>query len=142
MTLGRNRRSFAAELGSIHASRSWCRQLIDEPPWCRERAPDIELCVTELVTNAISYGTGDRLGVEVVSPDESSLELTVQSTGPFIGEFSWPPELAAQTDITGRGLFLAHAVSDELTRDLEPGSVTFTARFIDPSTEPGLDGAP
>ena len=129
VTTHRHRRSFDAHVESIGVSRRWCRSLLAAEGWMTRRANEIELCATELVTNAIAHGVGDRVVVRLRHEVGRQLELDVSSLGAYHGSPTWPPEHVPPSQTDGRGLLLAYAVSDEMELRCRPASVSVVARF-------------
>lgn len=97
------------------AVRAICRAL----PGGARAASDVELCVVEAVNNAIehSYGglRGQRVDVHFIACD-GWVEIEVVDHGRGFGD-SGPPCLVAPDvlDEGGRGLYIMHALMDEVT---------------------------
>lgn len=100
---------FDAQPESVSQARAFAAQALDG--WgLRARAEDIRLCVSELATNAVVHGTapGHRFLVKLDS-DDDVVRLEVHDSHrrqPAVRE-------PAATDISGRGLQLVAALSDE-----------------------------
>lgn len=90
-----------------------------------DRAADVELCVSELLTNALEHGwsparlrsdrVGDSFVVTVVNRSDRLPQPATQAV---------PHELA-----TGRGLQIVQRVADGLAIHTEHGDVVVTCRF-------------
>lgn len=98
------------------------------------RLEDVELLVSELVTNAILYGSPPA-GVEacvVVELEETAegLLVRVRNNGS-----EWKPEAADPTDLTesGRGLLLVGELAESWGHEIGQGgtSVYFVFRYLD-----------
>lgn len=92
-----------------------------------ERAHDVELVVSELVTNALEYGgdgfidadfTVDESGRFVVRVASSARELPVA-----------PDRLVGVAEASGRGLHIVEVLSDDLSITAVDGRVDVVARF-------------
>ncbi|MEV7421646.1 MULTISPECIES: ATP-binding protein [unclassified Streptomyces] len=101
-----------SEPQSVHAAREWAREFIGSrlPTASGERAADIELVVSELVTNAIRYGSepGDSvLAVLAVLPALVRVEVH--------DPVRRRPRFRAATSgqcVRGRGLFIVAALAE------------------------------
>jgi anti-sigma regulatory factor (Ser/Thr protein kinase) len=87
---------------------------------------DLELAVSELVTNAIEHGDHHDVSVEL-NLEGSLLSMSVTSRG-NVGDLAptaaW--ELAGAESVTGRGLGIVRAVVDQIdvTRDSDRVTIT------------------
>lgn len=97
-------------------------------------ADDMQLMVSELVSNAIEHGAPDQVAVElIVTADE--VVLSVQSSG--LAEQLPPTDLwtvASAADLSGRGLGIVRDLSDSVQVQLDENSLTVTVhRRLTPS---------
>lgn len=115
----RNRREIAAVRRRVrHASR---RVSADEA-WL----DSIVLAVSEVVTNAIEYGS-DGIVEVVVDVDDHTVQVDVsaESTG-----IPLPPTgPVPTTSVRGRGLQVVHALADQVSIDIRGERVTVVCRF-------------
>lgn len=122
---------FSRDLGAITSARRWCLSMLPErDDWVRSRQSDIAQCITELVVNAVSYGTGPRILARAVYTPEERFDLTVASAGPMRSSELWPQQPTDTAMPSGRGLVIASAMSDELALVSRPNSVSVTATFV------------
>ncbi len=84
------------------------------------------LAVSEVMTNAFEHGEGD-VTVIYGAIDTDSYEVSVASSSSKAPRRS--PELVPPDHVTGRGLNIVAAVSDDLTMFTDNGVVTVTCRF-------------
>ncbi|MEM1332084.1 MAG: ATP-binding protein [Actinomycetota bacterium] len=91
-----------------------------------ERVPDVELAVSELVTNALEHGTQDTVVVNFRS-DPDALVISVVSRSDQRPTHHEGPIAAAQS--TGRGLQIVRAVADDVEIGGVPDEVVVTCRF-------------
>ncbi|MYU25878.1 ATP-binding protein [Streptomyces sp. SID8352] len=100
---------FDARHQSVRRAREFATRALDG--WgLTSRAEDIRLCVSELATNAVLHGTTRGHGFLVrLDIDDNCVRLEVHDSRrrqPVVRE-------PAATDISGRGLMLVAALSDE-----------------------------
>ena len=91
----------------VHECRAFVRAALDA--WhFPELIESIELCVSELTTNAMCYGDGEFIGLSLTLSNECLLlEVFDQGTGePFVN-------YADTNDEYGRGMTLVLALSDK-----------------------------
>lgn len=91
----------------VHECRAFARTALDA--WhFPELSDSVELCVSELTTNAMCYGDGEFIGLSLTLSNESLLlEVFDQGTGePFVN-------YADTNDEYGRGMTLVLALSDK-----------------------------
>jgi anti-sigma regulatory factor (Ser/Thr protein kinase) len=90
---------------------------------------DVELAVSELVTNAIEYGLAEPVTVRVAA-DTDALVVSVTSarSGPGIADPStWAGPLPAMR--TGRGLAIVRGLTDEVSVAADDTTVTVHCTF-------------
>lgn len=101
-------RFFEARPESVGQARSFASEALTD--WgLPDRAEDIRLCVSELVTNALVHGTAPGRGFLVkLDVDNEVVRLEVHDSR------SQHPQArqAASTDTSGRGLVLVNALAD------------------------------
>lgn len=124
-------RRFTPDTSSIGAARRFARvsigdaiDVVDD-----DLAGDVELAVSELVTNAVEYGLDEPVTVRVAA-DSSTLVVSVSSarTGVEIADpLTWSGPLPAVR--TGRGLAIVRAVTDEVSVDVDEATVTVHCTF-------------
>ena len=109
-------RDFPADLHAPAAARSFATQVLAttiSAPVPTVLCDDVELVVSELVTNAVRAGCGSvRVEVRVVDaePAEPRVRVAVRVTDDAEG---WPQQRDAPiTDVGGRGLALVSAVAE------------------------------
>ncbi|MFF9436379.1 ATP-binding protein [Streptomyces sp. NPDC014735] len=101
-------RFFEARPESVGQARSFASETLAD--WgLPDRAEDIRLCVSELVTNALVHGTTSGRGFLVkLDVDEEVVRLEVHDSRRQHPQ----TRQAAATDTSGRGLALVDALSD------------------------------
>ena len=124
-------RSFTATNSSIGAARRFVREATAEVIDGREHdlRNDLELAVSELVTNAVEYGTDAPILVSVrVTP--ANVVVSVRSTrsaSEISDPSTWAGPLPAMR--TGRGLAIVRAISDDVAVDSDDSTVTVRCTF-------------
>lgn len=99
-----------------------------------ERTADVELAVSELVTNAVEYGDGTDIHVTIV-PTEADLTVAVRSTTDETRSASTAAETASPStklmphSRAGRGLRIVASVADEVTIASDGPWLTVSCRF-------------
>jgi anti-sigma regulatory factor (Ser/Thr protein kinase) len=114
--------SLPAEAGSVPVARHFLTELVAR--WHLGSAPDAELALSELVTNAIEHGAGP-VEVRFVRQDRAlQIDVTSSATGslPRVLE---PPDTA----VSGRGLMVVDALAADWGHRNGQGHVTVWARF-------------
>ncbi|MFC9796770.1 ATP-binding protein [Streptomyces sp. NPDC057695] len=100
---------FEARHQSVRTAREFATRALDERG-LTSRTEDIRLCVSELATNAVLHGTARGHGFLVrLDIDDNCVRLEVHDSRrrqPVVRE-------PAATDVSGRGLALVAALSDE-----------------------------
>jgi anti-sigma regulatory factor (Ser/Thr protein kinase) len=124
-------RTFSADTTSIGAARRFVRETTLESSNGRrdDRLGDVELAVSELVTNAIEYGLDEPVTV-TVTVNLAAVVVSVRSarTSSAIADPStWAGPLPAMR--TGRGLAIVRAVSDDVSVDADDSTVTVHCTF-------------
>lgn len=123
------RRTFSGEAASVREARKFVRGIIDEVVDDAEQCGDIELAVSELVTNAVEHTVHEPLTVTVVVTSES-IVLSVDSartSSEIAHPTTWASPLPAMK--TGRGLAIVRAVSDDVSVDADDETVTVRCSF-------------
>lgn len=119
-------RMFPAELESIRAVRRFVRGLAEGAFFPSQTVDDIELCASELATNAIEYGRasgfhlsvqdlGDRIVLRVFSPRSEALPGVKNPKA---------------EELAGRGLQIVSRLSDALTIEQCSGQVVVVCTFF------------
>ena len=92
-----------------------------------DRVEDLKTAVSEACINAIEHGNklDDRLGVVVtLSIDRSSLEVKIRDEGVGVQNEMYAPDIdrkmLGEEDPRGMGMFLIHALVDEVEYVTEP----------------------
>ena len=111
---------------SVGTARRFVRDQLG-PDVDDESAADITLVASELVTNAVEYGTGDPVEI-TVRRCADLVELTVAAAARELPIPAWEP--APVDAARGRGLFLVGELSDRLSIIAEDDVVTVTCRFV------------
>jgi anti-sigma regulatory factor (Ser/Thr protein kinase) len=126
-------RSFAPETSSVRAARRFVRdrvsRILGVDGVRSELLGDVELAVSELVTNAVEYGRSEPVRVRVTAR-ASSVVVSVASAraADAIGDPStWSGPLPAVR--TGRGLAIVRAITDEVAVDADDSTVTVHCTF-------------
>ncbi|WP_406009161.1 ATP-binding protein [Streptomyces sp. NBC_00637] len=109
MPLSRQRR-FPRSRASVRAARIFVHQVLSA--WdCVDRLDDIELCVSELATNALLHGVPPgRQYCVTLTLDGPLVRLAVRDTG----DHPVPAQPPGPDACSGRGLFLARELADDL----------------------------
>ena len=125
------RRSFAGTTASIGEARRFVRETVADVADRAELVGDLELAVSELVTNAVEHGLAEPLTVNVVvTADPPSVGISVRSVRSSSGiadPSTWSGPLPAVR--TGRGLAIVRAVSDAVSVDADDETVTVHCTF-------------
>ncbi|QJT01447.1 ATP-binding protein [Streptomyces asoensis] len=124
MPLSRQRR-FPRSRASVRAARIFVHQVLSD--WDRvDRLDDIELCVSELATNALLHGVPPgRQYCVTLTLDGPLVRLAVRDTGDHPVP-ACPPTPDA---CSGRGLFLARELADDLGITEHPVGKTVWVTF-------------
>lgn len=124
-------RTFSAESTSIGAARRFVRDEVADALADRgdELRGDLELAVSELVTNAVQYGLDQPVSVSVsVTPAEVVVSVRSARTSSDIADPStWAGPLPAMR--TGRGLAIVRSITDEVAVEADDASVTVHCTF-------------
>ncbi len=124
-------RTFTADTSSIGDARRFVRDVTAESLNGRggDLRGDLELAVSELVTNAIEYGLDEPVTVTVeVTPATIDVSVRSARTSTAIADPStWAGPLPAMR--TGRGLAIVRSVSDDVLVDADDATVTVRCTF-------------
>jgi anti-sigma regulatory factor (Ser/Thr protein kinase) len=95
-----------------------------------DRAADVALATSELVTNALEHGSGGPVEI-VVTAAGGAVEISITSSS---GAVPVPPaqRRAPASQVRGRGLQIVAAVADHVVISGEDGQVSVTCRFEHP----------
>lgn len=112
MPLPRQRR-FPRSRASVRAARDFVREVLTD--WgCSDRLDDIRLCASELATNALLHGAPPgRQYCMSLSFDGAVIRLGVRDSGDRLLTPE-APEAPNGEACSGRGLFLARELADDL----------------------------
>lgn len=126
-------RTFAGRTSSIGEARRFVRDAVAAvvaEPGCRgELGGDLELSVSELVTNAVEYAPDQAVTV-MVDISEPTVVISVRSARTSSGiadPSTWAGPLPAMR--TGRGLAIVRSVSDDVSVDVDEATVTVSCAF-------------
>ena len=124
-------RTFTATNSSIGSARRFVRDATADVMDGREQdlRSDLELAVSELVTNAVEYGTDAPITVSVtVTPANVVVSVRSERSSSEIADPStWAGPLPAMR--TGRGLAIVRAISDDVAVDADDSTVTVRCTF-------------
>jgi anti-sigma regulatory factor (Ser/Thr protein kinase) len=124
-------RTFSADTASIGEARRFVRHIAAESMNGRgdDLLGDVELAVSELVTNAVEYGLDEPLAVKVaITPESIVVSVRSARTSSAIADPStWAGPLPAMR--TGRGLAIVRSVSDDVSVDADDSTVTVRCTF-------------
>jgi anti-sigma regulatory factor (Ser/Thr protein kinase) len=131
-------RAFPPDTASIGEARRFVsmstRELVDGLDEPSELLGDVELAVSELVTNAVEYGLAEPVTVRV-AVDAATLFVSISSARDAAGiadPTTWAGPLPAMR--TGRGLAIVRAITDEVSVDADDSTVTVHCTFALPRT--------
>jgi len=126
----RSGREFASATESIGAARDLIRESMASASVGEETVGDVLLAISELVTNAVVYGNGGPITVEI----ESSSEAIVCSVAsgysgrPLPDPATWTSPGRAGPN--GRGLAIVRAVADAVVVDIDDSTMTVRCTFV------------
>ncbi|GAA2133948.1 ATP-binding protein [Streptomyces synnematoformans] len=114
-------RTFTRHARSVGRARDYVASLVG----AADRADDIRVCVSELVTNALRHTPAGRVFLVRVRAEEHLVRIEVHDAGDGEPRVCSP----ADTDDRGRGLLLVAALADDWgTTDRHgPGKVVWAA---------------
>ena len=116
-----------ADLAEVGEARRFVRKNLAHVP--DALSADVQLIASELVTNAVEHGRGDRVAFALHCGDDA-VDLTVESIGPSpnVGEVDeW--EVAPVEHVTGRGLGIVRSIADRVEVTRFDGRLVITARL-------------
>jgi len=126
-------RRFGGQTSSIRAARLFVRQaaaeVLDLEGPESDLPGDLELAVSELVTNAIEHGLDEPVTV-IVAATADTVVVSVRSVRTPSGiadPSTWASPLPAVR--TGRGLAIVRSISDEVLVDADDAAVTVHCTF-------------
>jgi anti-sigma regulatory factor (Ser/Thr protein kinase) len=124
-------RIFSADTASIGEARRFVRDIAVASMNGRgdDLLGDVELAVSELVTNAVEYGLDEPVAVRVtITPASIVVSVRSARTSSAIADPStWAGPLPAMR--TGRGLAIVRSVSDDVSVDADDSTVTVHSTF-------------
>lgn len=123
-------RRFTAVSESIGAARDLVREAVAGTQLDDATVTDLQLAVSELVTNAVVHGNGASIAVEVtVAPD--LVTCAVVSDGQTLPEISsWVAPVDGRS--SGRGLSIVRALADAVTVEVDGDHVVVRCMFERP----------
>lgn len=124
--------TFAGATESIRDARLFVREQIAASSVGGERSSDMELAVSELVTNAIEHAHDDSITVAV---ETHPVSVTVSVSSSYSGSDLADPTTwsgPVPTMRSGRGLAIVRAVSDEVVVMASDDILTVTCTFRRP----------
>lgn len=121
-----------ADLEELERLGDWVRNAL-APHYPKSLVHDVEFCLTELVTNTISYGFDDPGGQQVgvfLEGDETAVHVTVEDTGkpfnPLEHEAAARPARLEDAPIGGLGIDLLRSLCDHAAYARDRGTNRFT----------------
>lgn len=120
------RMKLAPSLADLAVARRFVRERLDGAP--REVVSDLEIIVSELLTNAVEHGPPGPLGIEL-EQQASVVTLTVDSPNPgtdLADADTW--SVADVDQITGRGLGIVRRLADDVSVARTSNSLSITVR--------------
>ncbi len=122
---------FTADLASVRAARGLVRTEAQAAGISPALLADLELVVSELVTNGVVHGAGGHIGVGFEPGPPAALAVTSglpaadsRPVGPPSGWAAPPPH-----QISGRGLFLVATLSGDVRVQYHDQLLTIACRF-------------
>lgn len=115
----------AADLAEVGVARRFVRENLTDVPDALNA--NVQLIASELVTNAVEHGRGDRVTFALMR-GAAAVALTVESIGPApnVGDVDgW--EIAPAEQITGRGLGIVRSIADRVEVSRRRGCLVITA---------------
>ncbi|MET9661431.1 ATP-binding protein [Streptomyces sp. NPDC006510] len=107
---------------------------------CEDRADEVLLCVSELVTNAVLHGVPPGRGFRLhlyLEPADGTLRIEVHDSGG--GEVRLADSWAASDEEGGRGLRLVAALADKWgVGERNPGKVVWCEFEVSAGVERGM----
>jgi anti-sigma regulatory factor (Ser/Thr protein kinase) len=125
------RRELPATLASIGQARDFAVGVLVEPdvqpPLDRSLVADVQLVVSELVTNAVTHGTGSTLLVLTLTA--SSVHCSVTSVGNDHAPIRLGPAVPSSSERSGRGLAIVTALADSVEATVDDSTWTVDCEF-------------
>ena len=124
-------RAFAPTLESIGSARDFVAEVLGassvQPPIDPALVADVQLVVSELVTNAVSYGSGPAEVALTITTSQVQCSVTSvrHDEPPTLQGVTAPPPSSR----TGRGLAIVNALTDSLVATMEDSTWTADCRF-------------
>ncbi len=124
-------RTFVGQTASIGEARRFVRDAAALVVDGADVGGDMELAVSELVTNAVEHGLAEPVTVIVaVTTDPPTVAISVRSVRTPSGiadPSTWAGPLPAVR--TGRGLAIVRSISDEVSVEADESTVTVHCTF-------------
>jgi anti-sigma regulatory factor (Ser/Thr protein kinase) len=125
------RREFPATLESIGQARDFAVVVLGEPavqpPIDRSLVADVQLVVSELVTNAVTHGSGPTLLALTLTA--SKVRCSVTSTRSDFAPTRLGPTVPPASARSGRGLAIVTALADSVEATVEDSTWTVDCGF-------------
>jgi anti-sigma regulatory factor (Ser/Thr protein kinase) len=125
------RREFAPNLESIGTARDVVVELLADPGVSPPVAPalvaDVQLVVSELVTNAVTHGVGPA--VLRLALTNSAVHCSVTSIGDGRSSGAREPTAVSVNDRSGRGLAIVDTVADSVATTVDGTTWTVSCEF-------------
>jgi two-component sensor histidine kinase len=124
-------REFASTLDSIGSARDFVAEVLADPtsvpPVDAALIADVQLVVSELVTNALTHGAGPAgLALSLTSS-----EVTCSVTSAVVhAELPAAPSVPAASARSGRGLAIVNAVADSVATLVDQSTWTVNCGFL------------
>lgn len=125
----RSSSTFAGDTSSIREARIFVREQVAATSIGSGRSGDMELAVSELVTNAIEHAHDEAITVSV---DASASSVSVSVSSSYAGSDLDDPSTWAGPHPkarSGRGLAIVRAVSDDVLVSSDHDVLTVTCTF-------------
>lgn len=126
------RRELPPDLKSVGVARDFVSEVLSEPNVQPLIDPalvrDVQLAVSELVTNAVTHGSGPTVVVVGYTPDHVHCSVSSDREGdvPVPVGTEAPPSSAR----SGRGLAIVRAVADQVVATVERATWTIDCDFV------------
>lgn len=115
--------SIRRQVDVVPDARRTVREIAEKVLGPGTQADDIEICVSELLANAIRHGRGDLVHIYVrASGDVLSVRVTDDGSGDL-------PVPASDASESGRGLLILDALADRWRHSVHPTTGSLSVEF-------------